>query len=265
MPALNIAAAAAARGFQVTAFARHLPREPLPPGVRHEVGSLEDQATMTKALTDADVVVSAVAPRGETEKRLRPAMVQLASEAAEAGVRLGIVGGAGSLLVAEGGPALVDTGALPEQARTEGRIMAEVLSDLGATDGALDWVPRLTRRARLGSSSHPPSSSATSHPARPSAPTASAAMCCFPPPARRKSPDPTSPSPSSTRSSIPNTIANGSRLPTDLTMFRQRPAWHQSHKISGAIITTADSTLIDGDRWLMRPRACPRSTRTARG
>jgi putative NADH-flavin reductase len=73
------------------------------------------------------------------EKRLRPALAQLASEAAAAGVRLGVVGGAGSLLVAEDGPTLVDSGALPEEARAEARMMTNILSDLRSDDGSLDW------------------------------------------------------------------------------------------------------------------------------
>ncbi|MFC6236215.1 NAD(P)-dependent oxidoreductase, partial [Leucobacter soli] len=63
----------------------------------------------------------------------------LAREAAEAGVRLGVIGGAGSLLASEDGPRLVDTPAFDEEYKPEALEMGEVLDDLRVSPESLDW------------------------------------------------------------------------------------------------------------------------------
>lgn len=136
----NLVAVAAQRGHEVVSYSRGLP-EALISGVDYRTGDVTDPATLAAAVDGADVVVSALSPRGalEGEGVLRGVEGRLADAAASAGVRLGVIGGAGSLLVAPGGPKLVDTPAFPDEVKPEAREMGAVLEDLRASDSALDW------------------------------------------------------------------------------------------------------------------------------
>jgi putative NADH-flavin reductase len=72
--------------------------------------------------------------------QLQPTAAALAEEAALTGVRLGVVGGAGSLLATEGGPRLVDTPEFPEAFKGEVLLLAGVLDQLRSSAPAdLDW------------------------------------------------------------------------------------------------------------------------------
>jgi putative NADH-flavin reductase len=132
----NIAAEAARRGHTVTSLSRNLPEQRLD-GVEYVAGSLLDATTRARAL-EADVVVVTVAPRGDMAGAVRDGIKALATEAEQAGVRLGVIGGAGSLHVAEGGPRLFDTEAFPADYKPESLEMADALDDLRATE-SLDW------------------------------------------------------------------------------------------------------------------------------
>ncbi|RBY93680.1 NAD-dependent epimerase [Blastococcus sp. TF02-8] len=133
----HLVAEAARRGHEVTSFSRTLPEQRVD-GVRYEQGSLLDETTRRAALEAADVLVVAVAPRGDMEGAVRTGIAALAAEAEQAGVRLGVVGGAGSLHVAEGGPQLFDTPEFPADYKPESLEMAGALDDLRTT-GTLDW------------------------------------------------------------------------------------------------------------------------------
>lgn len=133
----HIAEAAAVRGLTVTSVSRGEIAEQIA-GVTYAEGSLLDAADRARALDGADVVVVAVSPRGNMAGQVRPAIAALAADADQAGVRLGVVGGAGSLLVVEGGPRVVDSG-FPEEFRPEAEEMAGVLDDLRAAPETLDW------------------------------------------------------------------------------------------------------------------------------
>ncbi|WP_029150526.1 NAD(P)-dependent oxidoreductase [Microbacterium indicum] len=133
-----IVAEAAARGHQVTSISRSVPAEQVD-GVTYVAGSLLDADTRARAVADADVVYSAISPRGDMAGQTRQGLADLAAAAQDAGVRLGITGGAGSLLVAEGGPQLFTTPEFPEAFQAEALEMGEVLDDLRASDEALDW------------------------------------------------------------------------------------------------------------------------------
>ncbi len=135
----NVAREAAARGHQVTAYARHLPAQPVD-GVQYvAVDVLADRSALLDAVTRADVVVETLAPRGPLAGELRGLVAELAGLAAEHGTRLGVVGGAGSLLVAEGGPRLLDTPQFPDSFKPEALELTDVLADLRASDERLDW------------------------------------------------------------------------------------------------------------------------------
>ena len=134
----HVVAEAARRGHTVTSVSRTPPGDQLP-GVPHVAGSLLDPATRRKVLDASDVVVVAVAPRGDMAGSVREGIAALAAEAEQTGVRLGVVGGAGSLHVAEGGPQLFDTAEFPAEYRPESLEMAGALDDLRGTPEALDW------------------------------------------------------------------------------------------------------------------------------
>jgi putative NADH-flavin reductase len=136
----NIVAVAAARGHQVLSYSRNLPQTSVA-GVDYRTGDITDDALIAAAVEGADVVVSALSPRGALEGVgvLRAVETKIADTAKEAGVRFGVIGGAGSLLVAEGGPALAETDSFPADYKAEADEMASVLEDLRASDAALDW------------------------------------------------------------------------------------------------------------------------------
>ena len=134
----HIVQAAADRGLIVTAMSRGAVTEQVP-GVTYVQGSLSEAADRSRALQGADAVVIAASPRGDMLGALRPAIAQMAAEAAVAGVRLGVVGGAGSLRVSPEGPRVVDTPGFPEAFLGEAREMAATLEDLRASSVDLDW------------------------------------------------------------------------------------------------------------------------------
>jgi uncharacterized protein len=86
----------------------------------------------------ADVVVVAIHGVVDGEPFL-PALFPDLTRAVGSQARLGVVGGAGSLLASEGGPRLVDTPGFPAVARPEAGAMADVLDVLRASDDELDW------------------------------------------------------------------------------------------------------------------------------
>ena len=133
----HIADAAARRGLTVRGFSRGEVAAKAK-GVTYERGSILDPEDRARMLRGGEVVVVAVSPRGDMAGRVRQAIAELAREADAAGVRLGVIGGAGSLLVSEGGPRDVDSG-FPEEYRSEALELAEVLDDLRASPDSLDW------------------------------------------------------------------------------------------------------------------------------
>lgn len=134
----NIVREAAARGHEVTAVSRSVPSEAVE-GVTYVAADVRDAEALRSAVAGAEVVVGALAPRGPLEGELRGLMGALAAEAQAAGARLGVVGGAGSLLVAEGGPTVSSGPEFPEAFKAEAGEMGAVLADLRASDAALDW------------------------------------------------------------------------------------------------------------------------------
>lgn len=134
----HIAEAAAVRGFAVTSVSRGEAAQQMG-GVSYTTGSVLDAADRARLLADADVVIVAISPRGEMAGQVRPAIAQLASDAQAAGVRLGVIGGAGSLLQEAGGDLVMNGAGFPEEIKAEAAEMGEVLDDLRATPEALDW------------------------------------------------------------------------------------------------------------------------------
>ena len=134
----HIAAEAVGRGLTVTSWSRSLREEQIS-GVEYRTGDLLDSAVLEEALSGADVVVGALSPRGALDGKLREVYSEVARVATAAGVRFGVVGGAGSLFVSEGGPTVASGPDFPEAFRSEATQLAEVLGDLRASDERLDW------------------------------------------------------------------------------------------------------------------------------
>lgn len=134
----HIAEAAAVRGLVVTSMSRsEVPMQIA--GVNYVTGSITEAADRARAVEGADVVVVAIAPRGEMLGKVREAIAELADLAEAAGVRLGVVGGAGSLLQEEGGDLVMNGEGFPDNILPEAKEMGEVLEDLRHAPESLDW------------------------------------------------------------------------------------------------------------------------------
>lgn len=135
----HIAEAAAVRGLAVRSVSRSETAEQIA-GVGYETGSILESADRARALDGSDVVIVAVSPRGNMAGKVRGAVAELAADAAAKGVRLGVIGGAGSLLASEGGERLADLPDFAEEYRAEALEMGGVLDDLRENAPAeLDW------------------------------------------------------------------------------------------------------------------------------
>lgn len=127
-----------ARGHEMLAVSRTAPESPLD-GVSYVSGDVLDQDFLNDLAAKSEVLVMALSPRGDMQGKVVAAAEGLITAAAEAGVRLGAIGGAGALKVSEDGPRLIDTDGFPEEVKPESFEMLDVLEKLQASDGALDW------------------------------------------------------------------------------------------------------------------------------
>ena len=131
------------RGHRVISVTRNLPAgAPAGPGLEFRQGSVHDAALVDQIASEADVVVVSIrfAPDGSGEGvKLIDAFPVLTSAAAAHGARLGVVGGASSLLVAEGGPRLIDTPEFPDQFKPEAGSAVQALEALRADTTGADW------------------------------------------------------------------------------------------------------------------------------
>lgn len=135
----NIVREAAARGHEVTAYSRTAPAEPVP-GVHYVQASLLEEGAVAAAVAGQDVVVEALAPRGDLAGQLQGIIGDLARLSAEHHARLVVVGGFSGLRKSEGGPRFVED-EIPEAFRAEAQEMVRALDDLeqSAPEG-LDWL-----------------------------------------------------------------------------------------------------------------------------
>ncbi|MBE7187109.1 NAD(P)-dependent oxidoreductase [Jatrophihabitans endophyticus] len=136
-----IVAQAAGRGHQVTALSRSLPEHPVA-DVDYVQGDATDEATLSRVIDGADVVVAALAPRGPLAEPFREVNRTIARLADAAGASLYVVGGFSSLRPAPGADRYVtDLSQVPAELHDE--ILAGaalVLEDLPAASPSLDWV-----------------------------------------------------------------------------------------------------------------------------
>ncbi|GAA1988878.1 NAD(P)-dependent oxidoreductase [Amycolatopsis minnesotensis] len=127
------------RGHEVVAVARSVEGLAERAGVTPKQGTLHDEAFVAEAAKGADVLVVAIPGRPIDGKRLLDAVPALASAAKDNGARIGVVGGAGSLLVGEGGPRVIDGPEFPDEFKPEAGNHAEVLEALRAQPADVDW------------------------------------------------------------------------------------------------------------------------------
>jgi uncharacterized protein len=136
-----IVAEAASRGHQVTSFSRSLPAEPIE-AVDYVQGDALDEGALRSVVAGADVVVAALAPRGELAEPFREVNRRIAGLAEAENARLFVVGGFSSLRPAPGAPRFVeDLSEVPAELHEE--ILAGaalIIEDLPATPESLDWV-----------------------------------------------------------------------------------------------------------------------------
>jgi putative NADH-flavin reductase len=109
------------------------------PDLIQRTGNIHDPAFVDQLAAEADVLVVAVRAGAQDGVRLVDAIPSLTASAAAHSTRLGVVGGAGSLLVTEGGPRVVDMPDFPDAHKGEALGQADVLTALGQTPADVDW------------------------------------------------------------------------------------------------------------------------------
>lgn len=227
----HIVAEAVRRGHTVLSVARTAPSERVE-GATYVEGTLLDVPALASELTGADVVVSAVAPRGDMEGQVRGNLEALFSVLPD-DVRVGVIGGAGGSLVAPGGPRVVDSG-FPDEFKAEALEAIGVLEDLQAEQSGRDWFYI-----------HPAGGFGAWNPGSAPVPTATAATSSSPTPtASRSSPAPTWPSPCSTRSRTRSTLGSASRSATDTAPFRPDSRSAQTRSRQSTASSSSGSTSI---------------------
>jgi hypothetical protein len=129
---------AARRGHEVTSISRRLPDSPLD-GITYVTGSVTDPDILARSVADVDVVFETVSPRGDTAGKLEGVLDELIDLADRAGVRLGVLGGVSSMLVAPNGPRLFDVNPVPDEIRPEIETGLNLLAALQQAPESLDW------------------------------------------------------------------------------------------------------------------------------
>ncbi|MDL9981083.1 NAD(P)-dependent oxidoreductase [Microbacterium sp. ASV49] len=132
----HIAAEAASRGHEVVSVSRTAPEAKVD-GVDYVQGDVLDAASLADTFDGADVVVSAISPRGDMTDSGLDAVRALVGALSGTPTRLGVVGGAMGSLAAPGGPRLWDLG-VPEEYRHEAQFGMDSLDILQET-ADLDW------------------------------------------------------------------------------------------------------------------------------
>jgi putative NADH-flavin reductase len=135
-----IAAEAVKRGLNVISISRAPGSEPAVPGVDYRQGSVHDATLVDRVAGEADVIVVSIrhAP-GDDGVALIGGLPALSSSIAKHGKRLGWVGGAATLLVADGGPRLLDTPEFPDAYKGEASAAGDLLEALRADTTGVDW------------------------------------------------------------------------------------------------------------------------------
>ena len=129
---------AARRGHEVTALSRTSPEAPAP-GVTYVTGSVLDPDVLQRAVDGADVVFEALSPRGDMAGKVEAVIDNLIQLADAAGVRLGVLGGVSSMLVAPDGPRLFDVSDPAPEVLPEIQLGLDKLEAMKSAPESLDW------------------------------------------------------------------------------------------------------------------------------
>ena len=134
----HIVAELLATGHEVVAVARNTDKLEARDGLTVVQGSVTDAAVVERVAQDADVIVSAL-PAATDEITLGSAVKTLLGAAARVNARLGVVGGATTLRVSEGGPKLAQAVDFPADFQGVITAHADALSTLESSDDSVDW------------------------------------------------------------------------------------------------------------------------------
>ena len=130
---------ALSRGHEVVAVARDTSKLDDAEHLTLAQGDAFDAGFVSDVTKGADVVVVSLHAVQSDGSELKDKFQHFVDAAEAAGARLGIVGGAGSMLVAEGGPALYDTPDFPDAFKGEAKSHGQILEALRAGDTSVDW------------------------------------------------------------------------------------------------------------------------------
>lgn len=133
----NIAREALRRGHEVIGVSR-ASTVVAQPGLTLARGDIADAVMVKDLARSASVVVVATHATENDQPCLAALVPSLLEAVSSADARLGVVGGAGSLLVASG-TRLVDTDEFPEPFKAEALAHADVLEALQGSSSSADW------------------------------------------------------------------------------------------------------------------------------
>lgn len=127
------------RGHSVTGVARDVGALPPRDLLTARAGSIHDADFVADVVEGADVVFVALRAADDNGEKLIDAMPSVAAAASATGARLGVIGGAGSLRVSDGGELFIDTPEFPDVAKPEASAHYKVLEYLRSGSSDVDW------------------------------------------------------------------------------------------------------------------------------
>ncbi|MGW5227912.1 NAD(P)-dependent oxidoreductase [Nocardia niigatensis] len=137
----RVVAEALSRGHRVRAVARTADRlRTLPEQVEVWTGNAADPADVEKAAAGSDVVVSATRPAPGREHELADVAAALLAGLADSGIRLLVIGGAGSLTVAGTGKTLTERPGFPAELVPIAEGGSRQLEVFRTTPHAVNWA-----------------------------------------------------------------------------------------------------------------------------
>ncbi|MEV6096281.1 NAD(P)H-binding protein [Nocardia sp. NPDC051981] len=137
----RVVAEALSRGHRVRAVARTAERlRELPAQVEVWTGNAADPADVEKAAAGSDVVVSATRPAPGREHELAEVAAALLEGLADSGIRLLVIGGAGSLTVAGTGKTLTEQPGFPAELVPIAEGGSRQLEVFRTTPHAVNWA-----------------------------------------------------------------------------------------------------------------------------
>ncbi|MGW5105379.1 NAD(P)-dependent oxidoreductase [Nocardia sp. NPDC004123] len=137
----RVVAEALSRGHRVRAVARTAERlRELPAEVEVWTGNAADPADVEKAAAGSDVVVSATRPAPGREHELAEAAAALLEGLADSGIRLLVIGGAGSLTVAGTGKTVTEQPGFPAELVPIAEGGSRQLEVFRTTPHAVNWA-----------------------------------------------------------------------------------------------------------------------------